>query len=264
MGTTTGIQWTDHTFNPWIGCTKVSPECDNCYADAGSRRLAAQHRLTLWGDDSSRYMTGDTYWSQPARWDRAAVRAGVRRKVFCASFSDVFEDRPELVDRRARLMGIIEATQQLDWLLLTKRPGNMVSLGWGLKDWPSNVWAGTTVGTRESVGRLDALRWVPARVRFVSAEPLLEDLGDVDLTWINWVIIGGESGPSARPFAIEWGERLAARSRNAGAAVFWKQLGSNPVEPDVDGSWIRIALKDRHGGDMSEWPADLTAREFPS
>jgi protein gp37 len=108
---------------------------------------------------------------------------------------------------------------------------------------------------------------VPAAIRFVSCEPLLEELGDLDLTGIAWTIIGGESGSKARPFALEWGERLAKRARAAGAAVFWKQLGAYVVSEGRmtdDGVWAwRAGLKDRHGGDMAEWPAHLRHREFP-
>lgn len=256
MGETTGIEWCDHTFNPWIGCTKVSPECDNCYAESGSKRLAAQHRLTLWGEASSRYMTGDAYWKQPARWNRAAERDGVRRKVFCASFSDGFEDRPELVEPRQRLKRTVEATPSLDWLLLSKRPENMIRLGWGILRWPSNVWAGTTVGVRDSIGRIDELRKVPVSTRFVSAEPLLEDLGGVDWHGVHWVIIGGESGPRARRFEPEWGERIARHASTEGASVFWKQLGELYSKEH--------GLRDRHAGDMSEWPEHLRRREFPA
>lgn len=149
-------------------------------------------------------------------------------------------------------------------MLLSKRPENFPRL---LPDLPPNAWAGTTVGVRSSLSRLDALRRIPARIHFVSAEPLLEDLGLVDLSGVDLTIIGGESGPKARPFAIEWGERLAKRARQFGSHVFWKQLGSYVVSVDrrtPDGQWAwRAGLADSHGGDMSEWPEHLRVREWP-
>jgi protein gp37 len=156
MGETT-IQWTatrgpdgtmhpGFTLNPWIGCERVSPECDFCYADRGSRRLAAQHGLKLWDDGSSRYLTKDPM-SKALAWNRKAQKLGVRLKVFCASYSDVFEDRPELVEPRAALLQTIEHTPCLDWLLLTKRPENMRRMTFSrwAGVWPGNVWAGVVV-----------------------------------------------------------------------------------------------------------------------
>jgi protein gp37 len=268
----TTIQWTatrhpdgrmlpGFTMNPWIGCERKGPECDNCYAEAGSKRLAAQYGLKLWEDD--RYFTGANYWKNPAKWNRLALREGVRLKVFCASYGDVFEDRPEFVDPRARLLDLIPETPSLDWLLLSKRTENMVRMtekAWGSR-WPNNAWAGGTVGVRASMHRLDELRMVPAAVRFMSGEPLLEDLGDIDLTGIRWVIIGGESGAKARPFAIEWGRRLAAQASAVGAATFWKQLGARPIARNG----YRLDLADGHGGDMAEWPEEVPrVRDWPA
>lgn len=288
MGETTSIQWTatqapdgtwieGATFNAWIGCERVSAECDHCYADRGSRRLAAQHRLKLWDEGSSRYFTSEDYWKQPHRWNRKAKALGVRIKVFCNSYGDVFERRADLVDRRKRLMHLIGETEQLDWLLLTKRPENMIELAspvWR-GAWPKNVWGGTTVGVRASLPRIEHLRKVPAVVRFLSCEPLLQDLGDLrnELRGIDWVIIGGESGAKARPFDVAWAKRLMAQSRDAGAAPFMKQLGKEPHDAarSIVGGWepgdpepdTRIRLRDDHGGDWDEWPSDLRVREYP-
>jgi protein gp37 len=234
----------------------VSAECDNCYADSGSKRLAAQHHLKLWDEGSSRYFTKDDYWKQPAKWNRLAVKEGIRLKVFCASYSDVAEDRRELDSRRWRLREAILATPMLDWMLLTKRPENVNRL---LPSLPDNVWMGTTIGVRSSLSRLDHLRKIQARIHFISAEPLLEDLLDVDLHGVDLAIIGGESGPKARRFGIEWGRRLEACARRAKASVFWKQMGAHAY--DCFGR--EIELKDDHGGEPSEWPAGEWPREFP-
>lgn len=285
MGADSKIQWTDHTFNPWIGCTKVSPACDHCYAEAGSRRLGAQHGLKLWNGD--RFFTGAAYWMQPARWDRAAARDGVRRRVFCASFADVFEDLRELVETRERLWEVIRATPHLDWLMLTKRPQNLaLMVPWDETPWP-NVWLGTTCEDQAHADlRIPELLKVPAAVRFVSYEPAL---GPVDFTRVrmasglvaidvlrglgpsnivprgrtgalDWIIVGGESGPGARIFDVAWARDTVAACRAAGVAVFVKQLGAVPRDVAAREDW---EMQDRKGGDWSEWPDGLRVREFP-
>ena len=155
MAENSGIEWTHHTFNPWIGCDHVSPGCDNCYAEAGTNaRVSRGKGLPLWGADAHRQVTSAGYWRKPLLWDREAAEAGERHKVFCASLADVFEDfrgdllvtgspRPlprmeALDDVRARLWALIEGTPNLDWLLLTKRPQHvlrMVPLPWVQGPW---------------------------------------------------------------------------------------------------------------------------------
>ena len=125
MGEKTGIEWTDHTFNPWIGCTKVSPGCLNCYAE---RDFDHRRRIAHWGSCGTRVITSVANWRQPLKWDREARAAGVRRKVFCASLADVFEDFPGLDGQRGRLWELVTSCQQLDWLLLTKRPENIMRM----------------------------------------------------------------------------------------------------------------------------------------
>lgn len=245
MGQSTAIAWTDHTFNPWWGCTKVSPECTRCYAaDYSPRRGHAD----LWGASAPRRFFGDDHWAEPLRWDRAAARAGIRRRVFCASMADVFEDRRDLDVHRSRLWALIAATPHLDWLLLTKRPEcapTLVPTSWAT-GWPPNVWFGTTIGHADSLPRLGALRAVPAAVRFVSAEPLLDALTDLELAGISWVIVGGESGThlhdeqqrnrralvelagrrwQPRPDRVPWVRNLRDRCQAAGVAFFFKQWG---------------------------------------
>jgi len=287
MGENSRIQWTNHTFNPWVGCQRVSPGCTNCYAEALDRRfggavidafLASGHgqKVLRWGPKAPRVKTSASNWKQPLRWNKASREAGRRDRVFCASLADVFEDRPELVSWRAELFDLIDSTKNLDWLLLTKRPENLAHmLPWGLDaeeaggPW-SNVWLGTTVEDQQRAEeRVPALLRIPAKVRFLSCEPLLErvDLGlagrlpRTEHPRIDWVIVGGESGNGARPFALDWARDLVRQCRASGAAPFVKQLGANPImEPGP----LTVPLKDSHGGDWDEWPADLRIREFPT
>lgn len=174
MGAETKIEWCDHTFNPWIGCTKVSPGCANCYAAVNTfTRAQRAHGRELWGPDAARHVTSEAKWREPIRWDAAAKAAGIRRRVFCASMADVFEDRPDLAEPRARLAYVIGKTPNLDWLLLTKRPENIARL-WITDVVPPNVWLGTTVEDQERADeRIPHLLAVPAAVRFLSVEPLL-------------------------------------------------------------------------------------------
>ena len=259
MGENSKIQWTNHTANIWIGCEEVSKECDACYARRGSARLGAQHGLKLWGGD--RYLpTG--VWSSIEKWQRAAAAAGEIHRVFVNSYSDIGDDHPAVVGARNRLADLIPTCPSLVFQLLTKRPQNLVRLfapDWGDR-WPANVWAGTTVGVRSSLGRIDELRKVPVGVRFLSCEPLLEDLGELDFTGIHWCIVGGESGSSARPFAFKWAERLKAQCARAGVAYFFKQAGDKPLH---EGELVKLRTK--KGGEPSEWPVrGLDVREFPT
>jgi len=300
MGKDSSIQWTHHTFNPWWGCEKVSPGCTNCYAAAFDKRVGGMN----WGKAAPRRFFGEKHWNNPLIWNAAAAKAGERHRVFCASMADVFEDRPDLVDHRVRLFNLIQATPNLDWLLLTKRPENVVRMlmecryrveggihsTLGLVPM-TNVWLGTTVENQDQAERrISELLWIPAAVRFLSMEPLL---GPVDLTGIgvggqegltdaltgvrerpgsfrgdgdtiDWVIVGGESGPKARPFDLAWARFIRDQCEVGGVPCFVKQLGARPVE---DESLVGVKaigrLKDKHGGDWDEWPADLRVREFP-
>ena len=182
VGETTEISWTDATFNPWWGCERVSDGCQHCYAEAMAKRTGHE----IWGKKADRRFFGDSHWHEPVKWNRKAEAAGERRRVFCASMADVFEGRPELVEPRARLFELIDATPSLDWLLLTKRPQNVKPMvaDW-ISDpddsahWPSNVWLGTTVEHQAAYEeRVPILAGIPAEIRFLSVEPML---GPVDL-----------------------------------------------------------------------------------
>ena len=198
------IEWTDHTFNPWWGCTKVSPACDHCYAEAWAKRVG----LDVWSTGKPRRFLSDAYWRQPHRWNAEAERSGRRARVFCASMADVFEWEKGLSSWRQRLWTLIDETRCLDWLLLTKRPHLVRRLTPWEDEWPDNVWIGTTVENQRWVDkRLPHLSDIPAHTRFLSCEPLL---GQIDLDdWlerkaVHWVIAGGESGPKARPSDPLW------------------------------------------------------------
>lgn len=405
MAETTKIQWTDHTFNPWRGCTKVHAGCAHCYAERESKRNPGV--LGVWGDMGTRVVAAEKTWGDPLKWNKAAEAAGERRRVFCASLADVFEDwgdghvsgpdgrvwvkpyldsesQPEnwqledeetmrrdsqgwrfvtLHDVRARLFALIDATPWLDWQLLTKRPENVRRM------WPSftllppnvrvehalnhphadipdstspsprrpNVWIGTSVSDQET-----ADKYVPELLKlrdltpvlFLSIEPLL---GPVDLRpllpkWfyecqkclasgesddrpgdpcgcepadgndgeecdghlevtrgsgIDWIIVGGESGPKARPCRPEWILSIVEQCRSAGVPCFVKQLGQKIVvdlkqfsryiahgQPFVTDGFndllalaetaeSTLSLCDKKGGDPDEWGAELRVRQFP-
>lgn len=223
MGQFSAIEWTDHTFNPWWGCVKVSPGCTNCYAETWAKRYGGD----LWGPRKSRRTFGLSHWQEPLKWQRTALEQGCRYKVFCASMADVFEDDDEITEERAKLWQLIERTPNLDWLLLTKRPENMLRFTPWKDEWPTNAWAMTSVENQElAEKRVPILTRVPAVVRGLSVEPLI---GAVDLSpWltdINWVIVGGESGRNARPMEVTWVRQLRDQCLEYKVPFFFKQWG---------------------------------------
>lgn len=282
MGENSKIEWCHHTFNPWVGCSKVSAGCANCYAESlMDRRLGKAQ----WGENGTRVRTSAAYWKQPLKWnergmvcvdcatpvgsdgDCACGQVGAtgklrRARVFCASLADVFEDRPELAPWRADLFNLIEETPHLDWLILTKRPENILStleaIPWAEDDsgpkikgarclpWP-NVWIGTSVENQEQADkRIPELLKVPAKVRFLSCEPLLgpiefanvtrrsdclQVLGTPMLQGIHWVICGGESGHNARPMHPDWARSLRDQCQEAGVPFFMKQMDKKTLIP---------------------------------
>lgn len=318
MGEETKIAWTRHTFNPWWGCTRVSPGCEHCYAE---RLATVRRKLPVWGVDAERKPMSEAYWREPLKWNRKAEAAGERHRVFCASMADLFEIPPERNTKahdvmgaaRARLWPLIEATPWLDWLLLTKRPENIAKIApWralkaeGVYDdrpaWPRNVWIGTTVeDQRRAEERIPWLLEVPAAIRFLSLEPLLEvvDLENVTPYYlrrgatgspyepivkvdalrghvkgpddvldfkVDWVIVGGESGPGARSFDLAWARSIRDQCKAAGVPFFYKQAGSRPyISPEHEGATgFEISLRHPKGEDPAEWPEDLRVRQFPA
>jgi protein gp37 len=267
VGKTT-INWADYTFNPWHGCTEVSAGCVNCYAEALDRRHLHSEK-EHWGKGLERQIMRDSIWEQPHAWNRKALRDGAGRpRVFCASMAD-WADKEAPGGQREKLWNVIQQTPALDWLLLTKRPQNVLRYlpaDWG--DGYSNVWLGVTCENKlEGVPRLKILGKIPAKIRFVSFEPLLEDLGTLNLEGMHWAIIGGETGRSARPIAMEWVRSLLNQCRPSGVAAWVKQLGRFPtigqqplVLRDKEGH------RDSKGEDPAIWPSnlqELKVRQLP-
>ncbi len=298
MAENSAISWTDHTFNPWIGCTKVGPGCDHCYAEAWDKRIGGAH----WGAGVERRLVKD--WTGPRKWDREAAKTGVRPWVFCASMADVFDNEVSL-EWRGRLWQLIYATPNLNWILVTKRIGNAAKmLPAYFTTHFAHVGLVATVCNQEEADRdIPKLLATPAAWRGVSAEPLL---GPIDFRWIaepndeadgvidallgcnwvdgsgrgvtfkpsrpghedrvmtrgvvnirptklDWIIVGGESGPHARPMHPQWARDIRDHCATAGVSFFMKQLGTFSAR----------GLRDRKGADPSEWPEDLRIQEMP-
>ena len=212
------IQWTTHTLNPWWGCSKVSPGCAHCYAETleqpvWQRRLGPERRAPF------------HVWAEPHKWNCAALATGERARVFCASMSDVFEDREDLIPHRARLFRLIDDTPSLNWLLLTKRPENIKRLSPSLGQ--PNVWLGVSAENQHYWNlRVPVLMEIPAVVHFVSASRLLAPITMDELTlYPEWLIVGGESGPHARPMRAEWALSLRDQALANGVAFHFKQWG---------------------------------------
>lgn len=350
MSENSKIEWTDHTWNPWRGCTKVSPGCANCYAETLSKRNPAV--LGQWGKGKPRVRAKN--WNDPVKWNRrvkwpfvCTICGGgfkpysdqkldgpqfcpvcnndqndeIGRTVVRQHRPRVFPSLCDWLDDEAPIewlldfLKLIHDTPHLDWLLLSKRPqmfsrivaiqehlrtlyvesegesGGYTPDGLKFYSWLTrfvtegvpNVWHGTSVEDQQRANeRIPELLRIPAQVRFLSLEPLL---GPVDLTFfsairrrvkpmfdalapgaIDWLIIGGESGPGARPCNVEWIRDLVRQGQDAGVPVFVKQLGANPMgnaAPQYGGVQIGAFITHPKGGDPSEWPADIRVREFP-
>lgn len=321
MGDVTKIQWCHHTFNPWRGCSKVHTGCANCYAETEAKRFPENRGI--WGPHGTRVRAADSMWLKPITWNKAAEGAGERRRVFCASLADVFEDfsgdvlnhvnqkifcgpngermataldiehggainlkadwRPlTLDDLRADLFKLIAATPWLDWMLLTKRPENIPRMwgdGWRVQC-RQNVWIGTSVSDQQTA---DAMipKLIECRslspVLFVSAEPLIGpikfQISNLN-SQIDMIIVGGESGHSARNCELSWVRSIVEQCQRAEVACFVKQLGAVSVwryceatgaviRPQLEPELVVASLNDQKGGDPSEWPKDLRVRQIP-
>lgn len=252
MAENSGIEWTHHTFNPWIGCQRVSPACDHCYAEEWDKRYSGGNR---WGAKAARTRTSPSNLAQPMRWNRKAFEQKTRFRVFCASLADVFDNKVPS-EWRSDLWALIRETPNLDWLLLTKRPQNMADMLPG--DWEEgyhNVWLGVTVENRQEADRrIPILLETPAAIRFLSCEPLLENIHLGYLGWplsdksvprcgynaligakyengimvkklprLDWVITGGESGKDFRPANIDWFRNLRDQCESVGIPFLFKQ-----------------------------------------
>lgn len=220
MATISRIEWTEQTWNPTVGCTRISPGCKNCYAETMSRRLKA---IGVHG-----YENGFRLTLMPERLAEPLER----RKptiYFVNSMSDLFHEKvPSEYIRR--VFDVIRHAPQHTFQVLTKRAGRMAEFCRSTEV-PANAWLGVSVENRKhGVPRIDVLRTVTAGVRFLSVEPLLEDLGRIDLSGIHWVIVGGESGPKARPMRLDWVDNIKLQCDRAGVAFFFKQWGAWGVD----------------------------------
>lgn len=239
MAENSKIEWTDHTFNPWIGCQKVSAGCDHCYAES----LAKRYGWVEWGQRKTdatepsvggRKRTSEANWRKPILWDKDAKRTSKRPRVFCASLADVFDNQ---VDQswRIDLFELIGNTEHLDWLLLTKRPENiakMLPTNWNVEDY-ANVWLGTTCEDQDAYDR----RWpilskVPAAVHFISYEPAIGPLRINGALVPDWLICGGESGPGARTMLAAWASDIKSDCARVGTSFFMKQMTSKKPIPE--------------------------------
>jgi protein gp37 len=238
MAEETLIAWANHTWNLAWGCTKVSPGCAHCYAETGSHRYGHN----VWGANAQRRTFGEAYWRKPVNWNKKAQLAQTRRRCFTSSMCDNFEDHPMIETELAKLWPLIRNTPWLDWLLLTKRAERIeakLPVDWN--DGYSNVWLGVSIENNDYVWRADHLRKIPAAVRFVSYEPALGPLDQLNLEGIDWVIYGGESGPGFRPHDLEWPRQMRRRCTEAGIAFFYKQSAAHRTEigTTLDGETIK-------------------------
>jgi len=276
------IEWTDHTFNPWMGCVRVSPGCVHCYAETFTKRFGKAE----WGPTAKRVKTSAAYWKKALKWNkekwfrcqvcewRGTAPYGdqsfchglkvvpTRQRVFCASLADVFEDNQQVANWRGELFQLIEKTPNLDWLLLTKRPERIFSLGTDavgevFDNWLArnpNVWLGATVESQEYFEpRVKALLDCCSAVSFLSVEPMIAPVRlphNRSVQWadrLDWVICGGESGVGCRPMDVQWARDLRDDCMAGGVKFFMKQLGGNPKKRDK----------------LEDLPEDLRIREWP-
>jgi protein gp37 len=257
MAENSNIAWTDDTFNPWLGCTRVSPGCQNCYAE---QLMDRRYRRVKWGPGQPRMRTKT--WGDPVKFNRTAEKEGIRRKVFCASLADWLDD--EVPHQwREDLIALIESCRWIDWLMLTKRLQNlslMVPTRWLDNPLP-NVWQGVTAENQEYWDlRVPLLRETPAAVRWVSYEPALGPLRIGPKPGVDWLIIGGESDQMApaREFKMEWADDLIDQCRARGVVPFMKQIGSNVT-------WLgrKVIVPSKAGDDPAQWHPRLRVRGFP-
>ena len=251
MAANSKIEWTKHTWNPWIGCAKVSPACYHCYAEA---MMDHRHHRASWGVGEDRVRTGAATWNDPFRWDRAAAKGGRKDFVFCLSLGDIWDKEVDPL-WRAQAFDVMRKTQNLIYLLLSKRIGNArlmcdpAATGHCL---PENAALGATMVNQKEWDRdmpklKEAGRSLGALFTFASVEPMLGPINArADLP--DWVICGGESGPYARPMPPDWALSLASQCQEANVAFFMKQM-------HIDGKLVK---------DIDRFPEDLRVREFPN
>lgn len=296
------IQWCEQTWNPVVGCSIVSTECKRCYAMKMAQRLELMGQKKYEGLTKivSTQLDGKTtknvVWNGVVRLDREALNVPMNRKKPTMYFVNSMSDWAHESLSHSDMSEVYCAAIVADWhtyQFLTKRADRQRDyvnayihhMRAATLEPPKHIWLGTSVGIRQSRARIDQLRETIAAVRFLSCEPLLEDLGVLDLAGIHWVIVGGESGPGARPCDLAWIRSIVRQCREHGVSVFVKQIGSAPIDSEYksgtfapeDRRSIAIASqlgqshisfnlllpKHHKGGDMNEWPEDLRIREYP-
>ncbi|MCX5877637.1 MAG: phage Gp37/Gp68 family protein, partial [Deltaproteobacteria bacterium] len=214
MGTKSSIEWTEYTWNPVTGCTKISPGCQNCYAERMAKRLQAMGQPNYSG--GFKVAIHENALEAPFRWRRPSM-------VFVNSMSDLFHKVvPVFFIQKA--FEVMRSLPQHQFQILTKRAERLADISQFLP-WRDNIWMGVSVENRDYIDRIDTLRQTGALVKFLSIEPLLGPIPELNLTGIDWVIVGGESGPGARPMKKEWVTDIRDQCLDAGVAFFFKQWG---------------------------------------
>jgi protein gp37 len=231
MADRTAIAWTDHTFNAWMGCFKVSQGCTHCYAETLTTK---RMQIDVFGHDTSkRRRTGKQVWRNPHKWNREAVLEQCPHRVFLGSLMDIFEDSPQTNEWRKDVWPLIRECTWLDFQLLTKRPENIERML--PDDWPYlNVWLGTSIERNEVAERSQILTAVPAIVHFISYEPAIGPGDEISLDGIDWMIVGGESGPGFRPMKIRWALDMWERCKQEHIAFFFKQSAAPRTEMGIE------------------------------
>ena len=244
MATKSNIEWTEATWNPVTGCTKISPGCKHCYAERMSFRLQAMgQRNYANGFDLTLH---ERMLEKPLSWKKPQL-------IFVNSMSDLFHDEVP-VDFILEVFDVMQRASWHQFQVLTKRSQRLLDLNSQI-DWPDNVWMGVSVENQDYTSRIDHLRKTDAVTKFLSLEPLLGPLSGLNLNGIDWVIVGGESGPGARPMLEDWVSQIRDQCNVVSVPLFVKQMG---------GSWAQVnKAKSKKGGDMSEWPTGLRIRDYP-
>ena len=256
------IEWTNKAWNPLAGCSRVSPGCVHCYAETMAKRLKAM------GVKEYQEVVNKTGWTRKIRLIPAKLNEPLHwrkpQMIFVNSMSDLFHKDVPFIFISSVWQTMYTASQHT-YQILTKRPERALEwFNWAYmgKEEHKNIWLGVSIENQEQKKRIEVLQRINI-IRFISFEPLLEDIGEINLNGISWVIIGGESGPGARPFNIDWARNIIRQCKEQKVPIFMKQVGSNPIGWDANKlEYKRAHLKSRKGSDMKEWPVDLRIREY--
>ncbi len=244
MATKSSIEWTEATWNPVTGCTKISPGCKHCYAERLSLRLQAMGQRNY--ANGFELTLHERMLEKPLSWKKPQL-------IFANSMSDLFHDEVP-VDFILKVFNVMRRASWHQFQVLTKRSQRLLELNSQI-DWPDNVWMGVSVENQDYTFRIDHLRETDTVTKFLSLEPLLGPLSGLNLNGINWVIVGGESGPGARPMLEDWVSQIRDQCNVVSVPLFVKQMG---------GSWAQVnKAKSKKGGNMSEWRTDLRIRDYP-